>query len=101
MARVARLVSTAARQGEVQAAMQASEGSRAVVAAMSTASSLGLTVDDAIVLHDSNKLSVRLLPCDVLARVAPVAHQVAQSEIEIAQRLAASDRAAACRPAQA
>jgi Ser/Thr protein kinase RdoA (MazF antagonist) len=58
---------------------------------MSTTSSLDLTVDDAIVLHDSNKLTVRLLPCDVLARVAPVAHQVAQFEIELAQRLAASD----------
>jgi Ser/Thr protein kinase RdoA (MazF antagonist) len=57
---------------------------------MSTASSLDLTVDDAIVLHDSNKLTVRLLPCDVLARVAPVAHQVAQFEVELAQRLAES-----------
>jgi len=58
---------------------------------MSTASSLDLTVDDAIVLHDSNKLTLRLLPCDVLARVAPVAHQVAQFEIELAQRLAESE----------
>jgi aminoglycoside phosphotransferase (APT) family kinase protein len=70
--------------------MQASEVPRAVAAAMSTASSLDLTVDDAIVLHDSNKLTLRLLPCDVLARVAPVAHQVAQFEIELAQRLAES-----------
>jgi hypothetical protein len=57
---------------------------------MSIASSLGLTVTDAIVLQDSNKLSLRLLPCDVLARVAPVEHQVAQFEIEVAQRLAGS-----------
>src|SRR5260370_25322289 len=71
--------------------MQASEVPRAVAAAMSTVSSLGLTVDDAIVLHDSNKLTLRLLPCDVLARVAHVAHQVAQFEIEIAQRLAESE----------
>ena len=55
---------------------------------MSTASALGLTVDDAIVLHDSNKLALRLLPCDVVARVAPVAHQVAQFEVELARRLA-------------
>lgn len=55
--------------------------------AKSTASSLGLTVDEAIVLHDSNKLTLRLLPCDVLARVAPVAHQVAQFELELAQQL--------------
>jgi Ser/Thr protein kinase RdoA (MazF antagonist) len=58
---------------------------------MSTASSLDLTADDAIVLHDSNKLTLRLLPCDVLARVAPVAHQVAQFEVELAQRLAESE----------
>jgi thiamine kinase-like enzyme len=70
--------------------MQASEVSRAVAAAMSTASSLDLIVDDAIVLHDSNKLTLRLLPCDVVARVAPVAHQVAQFEVELAQRLAES-----------
>jgi Phosphotransferase enzyme family len=60
----------------------------ALAAAASTASSLGLTVDDAIVVHDSNALTVRLLPCDVLARVAPLADQVAQFEIELAQRLA-------------
>ncbi|MFI7612611.1 phosphotransferase enzyme family protein [Nonomuraea terrae] len=70
--------------------MLASDVRRAMAAAMSTASSLGLTADDAIVLHDSNKLTLRLLPCDVLARVAPVAHQVAQFEIELAQRLAES-----------
>jgi aminoglycoside phosphotransferase (APT) family kinase protein len=70
--------------------MQASEVPRAVAAALSIASSLGLTVDDAIVLHDSNRLTLRLLPCDVVARIAPVAHQVAQLEIELAQRLAES-----------
>ncbi|WP_084427980.1 phosphotransferase [Kibdelosporangium aridum] len=67
--------------------MQASEVPRAVDAAMSIASSLELAVEDAIVLQDSNKLTLRLLPCDVLARVAPVANQVAQLEIELAQRL--------------
>jgi Ser/Thr protein kinase RdoA (MazF antagonist) len=58
---------------------------------VSTASSVDLTVDDAIVLHDSNRLTLRLLPGDVLARVAPVAHQAAQFEIDLAQRLAESD----------
>src|SRR5450755_1763312 len=58
---------------------------------MSTASELDLTVDDAIVLHDSNKLALRLLPCDVLARVAHVAHQVAQFEVDLAQRLAETE----------
>jgi aminoglycoside phosphotransferase (APT) family kinase protein len=67
--------------------MQGSAVPRAVAAAKSTASSLGLTADEAIVLHDSNKLTLRLLPCDVLARVAPVAHQVAQFELELAQQL--------------
>jgi hypothetical protein len=70
--------------------MQASEIPRAVAAALSIASSLDLPVDDAIVLQNSNKLTLRLLPCDVLARVAPVAHQVAQFEIDLAQRLVES-----------
>ncbi|MFF7280756.1 phosphotransferase [Streptomyces griseorubiginosus] len=68
--------------------MRVSEVPRAVAAARAIAASLGLTADDAIVLHDSNKLTVRLLPCDVVARVAPVADQVAQLEVELAQRLA-------------
>jgi Phosphotransferase enzyme family len=55
---------------------------------MSIASALGLTVDDAVVLQNSNKLAVRLRPCDVLARVAPLGQHVAQFEIELAQRLA-------------
>jgi aminoglycoside phosphotransferase (APT) family kinase protein len=55
---------------------------------MSIASALGLAVDDAIVLHDSNKLTARLLPGDIVARVAPIAHQVAQFEIELGRRLA-------------
>ncbi|WP_221938379.1 phosphotransferase enzyme family protein [Mycobacterium sp. KBS0706] len=55
---------------------------------MSIASALGLTVDDAVVLQNSNKLALRLLPCDVFARVAPSAEQVSQFEIELAQRLA-------------
>ncbi len=74
--------------GEKISWMQLSEIQRALAAAMSTASAIGLAVDDAIVLHDSNKLTVRLLPCDVVARVAPIAHQVARFEIELAQRLA-------------
>jgi thiamine kinase-like enzyme len=70
--------------------MKASDVRRAVAASVSTAAALGLRVDDAVVLQDSTKLTLRLLPCDVLARVAPVAHQVAQFEIELAQRLAGS-----------
>ena len=55
---------------------------------MSIVSAVGLEADDAIVLNDSNKLTVRVLPCDVLARVAPVERQVAQFEVTLAQRLA-------------
>jgi len=58
---------------------------------MSIASALDLTVNDAVVLQNSNKLAVRLLPCDVLARVAPLAQQVAQFEVELAQRLAETE----------
>jgi hypothetical protein len=58
---------------------------------MSIASALDLTADDAIVLNDSNRLALRLLPCDALARVASVAHQVAQFEVELAQRLAETE----------
>lgn len=71
--------------------MNGSDAQRAVAAATSIASSFDLPVDDAIVLHDSNKLTVRLVPCDVVARVAPVAHQIAQFEIELARRLAEFD----------
>jgi len=73
--------------------MQALEVPRAQAAARSIAASLDLTVDEAIVLQNSNKLTLRLLPCDVLARVAPVAPvaiQAAQLEVELAQRLAES-----------
>jgi thiamine kinase-like enzyme len=70
--------------------MKASDVPRAVAAAASAAAALDLRADDAVVLHDSNKLTLRLLPCDVLARVAPEAHQIAQFEIELAQRLAGS-----------
>jgi hypothetical protein len=68
--------------------MKASDVARAVAASVSTATALGLRADEAVVLHNSNKLALRLLPCDVLARVAPIAHQVAQFEVELAQRLA-------------
>jgi aminoglycoside phosphotransferase (APT) family kinase protein len=69
--------------------MQAHEAQRATQAALSSASSLGLDAHDAAVLHNSNKLTLLLQPCDVLARVAPVAGQrVAHFEVDVAQRLA-------------
>jgi len=72
--------------------MQTSHVRSAVDAAKSSASALDLRVDDAVVLHDSNRLTVRLLPCDVLVRVAHVAHQAgAEFEVEVARRLAETD----------
>ena len=71
--------------------MEVSDVSRGIAAAMSTAAELGLAVDDAILLHNSNKLALRLLPCDVLARVAPGGHEVAEFEVDLAQRLAEAE----------
>jgi Phosphotransferase enzyme family len=68
--------------------VEVSDVSRAMAAAISTGIELDLTVDDAIVLHNSNKLALRLLPCDVLARVAHAGHEVAEFEVDLAQRLA-------------
>jgi hypothetical protein len=67
--------------------VEISELTRAIAAATSVAASLDLPADDAIVLHNSNKLALRLTPCDVFARVAPVGHEVSQFEVELAQRL--------------
>ena len=61
---------------------------RAIAAATSIAVSLDLPVTDAIVLHNSNKLALRLTPCDVFARIAPVGQEVAQFEVDLAHLLA-------------
>jgi Ser/Thr protein kinase RdoA (MazF antagonist) len=68
--------------------VKASDARRGVAAAMAVASAAGLEADSASVLHDSNRIAVRLLPCDVVARVAHDAHQAAWLEVELAQRLA-------------
>jgi phosphotransferase family enzyme len=68
--------------------VEVSDLSRAMAAAVSTAVGLDLAVDDAIVLHNSNKLALRLLPCDVLARVGHGGQEVAEFEVDLAQRLA-------------
>jgi hypothetical protein len=70
-------------------AMEPSEVQRAVEAGISSASALGLRVDDAAVVHNSNRIAVRLTPCDVLARVAPLKYQTgAEFEVEVAHHLA-------------
>lgn len=72
--------------------MQASEVLRAVQAASSIASELGLHVDDAVVVHNSDRIAVRLIPWDVLARVGPLAHHGGfQFEVAVARRLAETD----------
>jgi aminoglycoside phosphotransferase (APT) family kinase protein len=72
--------------------MHTSDVARGADAAMEVASTLGLNVANAKVLHNSNKLALRLLPCDVFARVAFAGHEVFPAEIEIAQRLAETER---------
>lgn len=73
--------------------MQAAERRRAVAAAMAVASAAGLAAADAVVLNDSNRLVVRLTPCDTVARVTPLTHLAghhmsAEREVELAKRLA-------------
>jgi hypothetical protein len=69
--------------------MEPSEVQRALDAGRTTASALGLRVDDGVVVHNSNRIAVHLTPCDVLARVAPLAHQAsAEFEVEVGRRLA-------------
>jgi len=62
--------------------------SRAMAAVTALAAQLHLRADDAVVIHNSNKLALRLLPCDVLARVALIGQEVAALEVELALRLA-------------
>jgi len=68
--------------------MQAPDVVRARRAAMEVASELGLAAVDARVLHNSNKLALRMLPCDVLARVAFAGLEEFEAEVEIGRRLA-------------
>ena len=72
--------------------MEPSQVRRAVEAARSTACELGLHVTDAVVIHNSDRIAVRLIPCDVLARIAPQAWEAGlQFEAEVARRLVETD----------
>ncbi len=74
--------------------MESTEVSRALTATTSVASELGLNVKDAIVIQNANRLAVRLVPCDVLARVAATVQrnqEVAAFELEIARQFEKSD----------
>lgn len=76
--------------------MESAEARRAVAAAISSASALDLAVDDAVVLNDSNRLVVRLMPSDTVARVTPIRHHVGhqmspEREVEVVRQLAQTD----------
>ncbi len=66
----------------------------AVRAATSIASDVGLQSDDVVVLRDSDKVMLRLLPCDVVARIAHLGRE-AEFELVVAQQLAQSASPAA------
>ena len=68
--------------------MEPSFVSRALAAARALAGELGLPVEHAVVAHNSNKLALRLLPCDVLVRLSRTGPDPAEFEVELAQRLA-------------
>ncbi len=75
-------------------AMHTSQIQPAVDAAVSSASELGLSVDDAGVIQNSNRLAVRLLPCRVLARVTARVRrnqEAAAFEVEMARRFEEAD----------
>ncbi len=70
--------------------MEPADVAVAIRAATSVASALQLPVDDATVLHSSNRLVLRLTPCDMVARITPLDHEDAQVELDRALRLAAA-----------
>ncbi|NAZ87700.1 phosphotransferase [Kineococcus indalonis] len=68
--------------------MPPAQFARAAAAAAGITASFGLVVEDVVPLNLSNAITLRLLPCDVVARVAPREHQVAAFEVAIAGQLA-------------
>ena len=77
--------------------MEPADVRRAVDAARTTASALGLQVGDAVVIQNSDRIAVRLTPCEVLARVTPLSLHDGRGqagmefEAEVARRLADTD----------
>lgn len=56
---------------------------------MSAGRAAGLAVDNAVVLNNSNRLILRLLPCDVVARVAASTHPFStENELAVVEKLA-------------
>ncbi len=62
--------------------MEPSEVQRAVKAGSSAASALGLEVEGAVIVHNSNRIAVRLIPCNILARVTPLGRLAGRTEFE-------------------
>ncbi|MEN3273577.1 MAG: hypothetical protein V7636_2338 [Actinomycetota bacterium] len=72
--------------------MEGSDVRRAVEAAKSAVADSGMHADDAVVLHNSNRIAVHLTPCDVLARVGPLSHEESLDfELEVGRQLAGTD----------
>ena len=69
--------------------MEATLVDRAVAAAISLASEAGVSAEHPEIVQNSNKLAVRILPCDLLARVAVVGQHVGTLEIAVAEGLTA------------
>jgi hypothetical protein len=67
--------------------MNRTEAQRAITAAVALGLELGLVVSEARIVCNSNKLGLRLLPCDSFARVAVSGQEAFRFEIEIALRL--------------
>ncbi|MEV6239187.1 phosphotransferase [Lentzea sp. NPDC051838] len=63
----------------------------AVSAARTTAAAQGLQVSDAVVINNSDRVVLRLLPCDVVVRVAPLADLGgSEFEVEVARVISAA-----------
>jgi aminoglycoside phosphotransferase (APT) family kinase protein len=61
----------------------------AASAATACASALGLSATNAVILQASNRIAFRLLPCDLVSRVAPLGLRAsAEFEVEVARCLA-------------
>ena len=72
--------------------MELSEVQRAIVAASSLASEFGLPVEETVVVHNSDRIAVRLIPCEVLARIGPSEQQDSfEFEVDVARQLSATD----------
>jgi hypothetical protein len=67
--------------------MEVPELERAVSATTEVASALGLSVGETRIVCNSNKLALRLLPCDAFARVAFAGREAFHFEVEIARQL--------------